>query len=283
MTSSPTVRRRRLGSELRRLRERAGKKIEEVAAFVECGTNTVSRYETGRGAVKLIYVEKMLEFYGIDDEARAALLTIARESRQKGWWQAYDDVLPPWFEVYVGLEEAASSLRVFEDVLIHGLLQTEAYARAVFRTTTPAHGDDEIERQVALRINRQKLLTRDTAPTAWFVLDEAVLRRPIADTPVMAAQLRHLISVARLPNVELQILPNTAGVHSAIRGPYVILGFPEQADPDVVYLEALTSAFYLERPAETETYTLVFDHLRAAALSPRDSLKLLAKVSKEMG
>jgi transcriptional regulator with XRE-family HTH domain len=279
---SPTVRRRRLALELRRLREAAGLTCEEVADHLECSASKISRVETGRVSVSPRDVRDMLELYGVPAEQRESLVQLARDSRQKGWWHAYSDAIMPQFATYLGLESAASEIRIYEVNLIPGLLQTEDYARAVIRAGAMNSPSEDVERRVALRMARQPALTRDNPPKIWSVLDEAALRRRVGGTELMRLQLEHLLAQAALPNVAVQVIPFTGGAHPAMGRPFVILVFPERVDTDVVYLEDLTSALYVEDVAEVDRYNVFFNHLRATALSFDDSAALVASVLKEM-
>jgi transcriptional regulator with XRE-family HTH domain len=277
---SPTVRRRRLGIELRRHREAAGLTIDRVAEILECSHSKISRIETGQVRATPRDVRDMLEIYGVQGEQREALIQIAREARQTGWWHAYGDVMKE--SSYVGLEAAAASIRTYEPLVVPGLFQTTEYARAVVRALGPKLRPEEVERQVELRMARQLMLTQDDPPAVWAVLDEAVLRRPVGEHGVMGEQLHHLTEAAALPTVTIQVLPFPAGEHAGMYGAFTILGFPEPADPDVVYIEHATGDLYLERAGEIQQYTLLFDHLRAAALAPDDSAAFLAALVKEL-
>ena len=279
---SPTVRRRRLAAELRRLREAARMTCEDVAEHLECSASKISRVETGRVSVSPRDVRDMLEFYGADPQQCDSLVQLARDSRQKGWWHAYSDTMQPWFATYVGLEAAASEIRNFEVDLIPGLLQTADYARAVIRSGSVSAVDEEIERGVALRMERQPLLTRDGPPQLWAVIDEAALRRRVGGDDVMRHQLDHLLELSSLPNVTIQVLPFGAGAHPAMGNPFAILGFPERADPDVVYVADLTSCLYVENIEEVDRHNLIFNHLRAAALPLSDTAAFIGSVRKEL-
>lgn len=277
--NSPTVRRRRLASELRRLREAAGFTIDEVGEKLECSASKISRIETGHVGVTPRDVRDMLELYTIDDDQREALVQLAREARKKGWWHAYNEVFTGAF---VGLESDASSLRAHQALLIPGLLQTEDYTRVVIRAIRPDHGEEEIERRVAARMTRQKLLSDAQPPEYWAIIDEAVLHRMVGGTEIMRAQLLRLLQMAVLPHVTLQVVPFGAGAHAGMEGPFLILGFPEQADPDVVYVENTTTGSYLEEPSDVYRYTLMFDHLRAAALNPTDTLLMVEQAANRL-
>lgn len=284
VVSGPTVQRRRLATELRRLREDADLTIERVAERLMCSPSKISRLETGRRTINPRDVRDLLDLYGVPDEDREALIDLAREARQKrGWWHAYADALPEWFETYVGLETEASSLRTFENHLMPGLLQTTEYARAVIEAVRPSVPPDEIERRVAARMTRQDILTRNNPLHLWAILDESVLRRMVGGRGVMRLQLDHLLDMGARPHVTVQVLPFEAGAHAAEASSFAMLSFPEPADPDAVYLEDLTSSLYLEKPEDLVRYTLVFDHLRGTALSDTDSAGLIRGVAKDLG
>ncbi len=276
MGHSPTVRRRRLAAELRRLRDQAKLTIEDVAEKLECSTSKISRMETGHVGVNPRDARELLRCYGVGDEQLEALVQLAREARTKGWWHAYNEVFTGAF---VGLEAEASSLRTFQALLVPGLLQTRDYMRAVIRAARPDATPADVDRRVQARLARQRLLTDPGPPRYWAVVDEAVLCRPVGGAAVMHAQLEWLVARAALPHMTIQVLPFSAGAHSGMDGPFVIMGFPGQADPDVAYVDNTTAGFYLEDPAEILRYTLLFDHLRAAALSPDDTLTRIAEAA----
>jgi transcriptional regulator with XRE-family HTH domain len=279
--NSPTVRRRRLALELRRLREAARLTCEEVAEHLECSASKISRVETGRVSVSPRDVRDMLELYGVPAGQRESLVQLARDSRQKGWWHAYSDTMQPQMATYIGLESAASEIRIYEVSLIPGLLQTEDYARAVIRAGMVNSPAEDIERRVALLMARQPAMVREDPPKIWAVLDEAALRRKVGGAGVMRLQLEHLLAQAALPNVAVQVIPFGGGAHPAMGRPFIILVFPERVDTDVVYLEDLTSALYLEDVAEVDRYNVFFNHLRATALSFDDSAAMITSVLKE--
>jgi transcriptional regulator with XRE-family HTH domain len=277
---SPTVRRRRLGLELRRLREQAGMTCEEVGRHQDCSGPRISRIETGHIGIRPGEVRELLDLYGVTDEAaRDALVSIARDARKRGWWRDYSDVLPAWFEARVGLEAEATTLKVYETHLVPGLLQTHDYARAVLKAGQPLARPEEIERQVELRLDRQRLLGRDDPPHLWIVLSEAVLRIRVGGVQVLHAQLKHLEDVSELPHVTIQILPFGSDAHGTTQGPCSILVFPEPADPDVVYLEYLTGCLFLEREEEVASYALAFEHLQVEALGAARSLELIRQAA----
>jgi transcriptional regulator with XRE-family HTH domain len=285
MTASigPTVRRRRLGTELRRLREARSIKLEEVAERLGVAASTLSRIETGKAPTRTAYLTGMLDLYGVQDPAmRQVLINIAREGHRKGWWAAWDDVLPTGFDVYVGLEAEAASVRAYESLVIHGLLQTEAYARVVSTAVRIRQTPDQIERLVALRMQRQEVVLRADPLQLWVILDEAVIRRTMGAPELMREQLSHLADASQWPNITLQVLPFSSGPHPCLNGPFAIIEFPERFDPDVVYTEGVAGQAYLERERDVRIRAEAFDLLRAAALSPADSTDLIIKLAREI-
>jgi transcriptional regulator with XRE-family HTH domain len=278
----PTVRRRRLGSELRRLRESQSIKLEEVAERLGLAPSTLSRIETGKAPTRTSYLNSMLELYGVDDPGqRQVLVEMAREGHRKGWWAVWDGVLPTGFGIYVGLEAEAASLRVYEAQVVHGLLQTEDYARAVMSTVRRRQTPEEIDRLVRLRMQRQDVLHRGDPLELWIILDEAVLRRMVGPSPIMREQLEHLYEASQWPNVTLQVLGFGSGLHPGMGGSFAIIEFPERFDPDVVYTEGVTGQAYIEeRDREVRARSEAFDLLRATALPPVDSALLIRSISE---
>jgi transcriptional regulator with XRE-family HTH domain len=275
---SPTIRRRRLGAELRRRRESAGVTIESVADKMECSASKISRIETGHTSATPRDVRDMLGIYGVAGDECEELVQIAREARQKGWWHPYSTVLTG---AYVGLEAAAESIRAYEQQVVPGLLQTEDYARAMIRAARPDITASEVERRVSVRMARQSLLTQDDRIDLWVVLDEAVVSRPVGGDAVMRAQLHRLVEAADLPNVTIQVLSFEAGAHAGMDGTFAILDFPEPGDPDVVFAENATGGLFLEKNDELRKYIFIFDHIRAAALRPEESVALIMKLAEE--
>ena len=283
MATGPTVRRRRLGTELRRLRDSAGYKLEEVAGMLGVAPSTLSRIETGKAPTKSAYLSQLLELYRVTDAGQRQLLVdMAREGHRKGWWAAYDDVLPSGLGVYVGLEAEASGLRSYEIGVVHGLLQTTDYARAVLRASAPRHTADQIERLVDLRMERQRRLDDDPPLDLWVIHDEAVIRRTVGGPAVMRHQLAHLLVAAGLPGVTLQVLPFDTGAHAGHDGPFSIVEFHDRADSEVVYVESTAGPIYLEKDRDIRASAEVFDRLRAAALRPEASLDLISKAAREL-
>jgi transcriptional regulator with XRE-family HTH domain len=279
----PTVLRRLLGAQLRRLRERQGISREEAGYAIRASGSKMSRLELGRVGFKGRDVADLLSLYGVTDEReRDALLRLAQDANTPGWWHRYGDVLPNWFETYVGLEEAATLVRTYEVQFIPGLLQTEDYARAVISMGNSAASSAEIEQRVSLRITRQKLLTRGDGPRLWAVVDEAALRRPIGGAKVMRGQIERLLEVTRLPGVILQVLPFRVGGHTAEAGAFTILRFPESDLPDVVYIEQLTSALYLDRREDVDGYMEAMERLCVLSARPSDTAEILSRILQEI-
>ncbi len=267
---------------MRRLRKESGKTREQVAEFVGCSPVTVTRIESGQSAPRVADAARMLELYGVTGDRREVLITLAREARRRGWWQQHSGGFPAWFEVYVGLEEEASEIRSYEPELIPGLLQTERYTRAVMLADVVVPPDEELDRRIAARMKRQERLDGEDAPKMWVVLNEAALRREVGGRETMQEQLRHLTDVSRPSKVVIQVLTYAAGAHPALDGAFVILRFPEPADPDVAYIQYRRGSLYLEEPSDVGYYAEVFDHLRARALGPDESRALIARVADEM-
>jgi transcriptional regulator with XRE-family HTH domain len=283
MTTGPTVRRRRLGTELRKLRESNGYKLEEVAAQLGVAPSTLSRIETGKAPTKSAYLGQMLEMYGVVDQAqRQVLVDMAREGHRKGWWAAYDDVLPSGFDIYVGLEAETAAIRGYEISVVHGLLQTPQYARAVLSEMFPRHSVEQIDRLVDLRIQRQRRFDDDPPLELWAILDEAVIRRPVGGQAVMRGQLEHLLKMTARPGLTLQILPFSCGAHAGHGGPFSILEFPNRTDSEVAHVESVGGYIYLEKDREVRLRVEAFDRLRAAALAPAASLELIARLAQEL-
>jgi hypothetical protein len=279
----PTVLRMLLGAQLRRLRETKGFSREDAGWEIRSSESKISRMELGRVGFKERDVADLLTLYGVaDEEERTALLALAQSANTPGWWHRYSDVLPGWFQSYVGLEAAASLIRTYEVQFVPGLLQTEEYARAVIvlghGTATPA----EIERRVRLRRDRQQVLARAELPRLWAVVDEAALRRPIGGRDVMRAQIEALMEVTRQPNVRLQVIPFTAGGHAAAGGAFTVLRFPDDDLPDVVYIEQLTSALYLDKREDVDDYAAAMDRLCIEAEPPTRTADILDRALKEL-
>ncbi|MDH6579741.1 helix-turn-helix transcriptional regulator [Kitasatospora sp. MAP5-34] len=276
------VRRILLGSQLRRLREGRGITREDAGYAIRASESKISRMELGRVSFKERDVADLLSLYGVTDTGeREALLGLVREANKSGWWHSFNDVLPNWFQTYVGLEEAAALIRTYEVQFIPGLLQSEEYARAIFAQTRPVISEEELERRLGLRMRRQKLLTEGQSPRLWAVIDEAALRRPVGGPEVMRAQVQYLIDVAEQTNVVIQVMPFRFGMHAGESGAFSILRFPEQDLADVVYLEQLTSALYLDKRDDVDAYVQVMERLCVDSLTPDRTIDLLTAILAE--
>ncbi|MEU1841707.1 helix-turn-helix domain-containing protein [Micromonospora chersina] len=283
-----TVPRRQLGRALRELRTQARMTLDGAADALQCSRQKMWRIETGLGAVRGLDVRAMCEMYGATRELTAALTGLARETKAKGWWHAYGDTIPDWFELYVGLESAAARLREHDDTLIPGLLQAPGYAAGVYQHRSGVT-DDEWERMVEMRLRRQALLRRRLPPPPRLdvMLSEAVLLRVVGGPAAMAEQLRHLAEVGRLPQVSIRVVPLAAGLHfGAVAGSFVMLDFPlgsrVEPEPSVVYSESLTGALYLDRKEELAAYGRIWASLDSLALDEGQSRQLIVKVSEEV-
>lgn len=281
---SPTVRHRRLTAEFRRLRSEAGLTRDDVAGRLDWHPTKITRIETGQWTrLNLRDVRDLLDIYGVTDEAqREAFIQLARDARQRGWWHSYGDVLPSEYSHFIGLEAEAASVRTYQQVLVPGLLQTEAYARAVIQAFRPSDSTEGIDRRVAVRHERQRRVTEERSLQLSAILGEGVVRQLVGDRQITAEQLRFLAQANDLPNVMVQVLPFSAGAHGAMVGSFEILGFPEPIDPDVIYLENMASALFLEEPDDVARYVQVFDYLRATALSPQASGDMLSSAAEEL-
>src|SRR6266487_2227752 len=281
-TTGSTVPRRQLGRYLRDLRSSQRLTVRAAAARLEWSEAKIWRIETGQVSLRSLDVEAMCRIYGATAELTEALMGLAKETKARGWWHAYGDVIPEGFDVYIGLEEAASSFRWYESELIPGLLQTERYARTLIEADNPGVDSAEIDRRVHLRLARQALLTRVTAPPQLFVvLNEATIRRPVGGDLVMAGQLRRLLESGELPNLSLRVMPFSSGLHYGIMsGPFVILRFPVNGDgratePPTVYVDGFTGALYLDKPGEIERYDRAFSDIWATSLDEAASRDLI--------
>ena len=279
-SGSPTVVRILLGARLRRLREASGISVNEAGFVVRGSPSKISRLENGRVSVKDRDIVDLLALYGVTDEAqREELRAMAARANSVGWWHDYSDILPSWFEEYVGLEEAATQIRGYEVQLVPGLLQTEDYARAV--TLLEYSNPKEINRRVSLRMTRQAILSRPAPASLWVVVDEAALRRPIGGSSVMRAQLKHLIAASQRSNVTIQVMPFKIGGHPAVAGPFSVLHFAESDLSDVVYLEQLASSQYHDKPDMVDKYLAVMERLCLDAATPADSIERLGAMLSE--
>jgi transcriptional regulator with XRE-family HTH domain len=284
-----TVPRRQLGRYLRNMRDEAGLTIKDAADRLEWSTTKIWRIETGQTSLRSLDVEAICRAYGAKTDMTQALMGLAKETKARGWWQAYGDAVPEWFDLFVGLEAAASRLAWYERDLVPGLFQTEDYARTLIREHNPDEDTAEVDRRVRLRMARQALVRRAIDPPAiQAALDESVLRRPIGGTEVMAGQLRHLAAEAELPNVAIRVVPRTAGFHPGVlTGPFVFLRFPlngggQESEPPTVYTDLYTGALYLDKPSEIERYGSAFAGIWASALDEAASARLIQQAAKEL-
>ncbi|MGH3687335.1 MAG: helix-turn-helix domain-containing protein [Pseudonocardiaceae bacterium] len=270
-----------LGNQLRQLREARGITTGAAGHAIRASHAKISRMELGRVGFKERDVADLLTLYGIIDEReRASFLALAQRANVPGWWHHYSDILPHWFETYLGLEQASAVIRTYEPQLVPGLLQTPEGARAVIQLGDPDASADDIERRVALRMKRQKVLTRSEAPNLWVVIDEAALWR-VEGRSALREQIQHLIDMSELPNITLQVMPFYSGVHAAVCGPFTILRFSEPDLPDIVYLEQLTGALYLDKREDVQHYLVVMDRLCIQAKSPVETIRFLRTTLKE--
>ncbi|WP_405084819.1 helix-turn-helix domain-containing protein [Microbispora sp. NBC_01389] len=277
--ASPTVRRRRLSAELIRLREQAGLSVEEAGRRLEWSRGRLNKMEANKWTrPDLGNIRALLDLYSVTDPVqREAVLTLARQSREKGWWANYQDV---WRGSLAGFEAEAALINTYEDLRVPGLLQTEDYATAMFKGGRVLE-DAQIRRRVEARMARQSVLREETPPTLWAVIDEAALSKTVGGSAVMRQQLRHLIDMSTKPNIYIQVLPDSAGAHAAMDGAFTVLNFPDRSDPSIVYIETATSDLYLETQEELERYSLIFDLVRSSALSPELSVAYLTTLIEQ--
>nr|WP_218888731.1 helix-turn-helix transcriptional regulator [Saccharopolyspora hordei] len=267
---------------MRRLREASGISREDAGDAIRGSGSKISRLELGRVGFKERDVADLLTLYGVtDDSERESFLELVRRSNEPGWWHRYNDLMPNWFQDYVGLEESASRIQTYEIQFVPGLLQTERYARAVATQGRPEFTEDELDRRVRLRMQRQKLFNQPKAPRVWAVIDESVLHRPIGGREVLREQIEHLIDVTSRPGITLQILPFELG-RSGAEGAFTILRFAEPELPDIVYLEHLCGALYLDKPDEVEVYSKVSHRLAVDAQTPEQTRKTLKAALKQV-
>jgi transcriptional regulator with XRE-family HTH domain len=277
----PTALRIVLGTQLRRLREARGITAAAAAQAIHASHAKISRMELGRVSLREPDVTRLLTLYGItDDQDRRALLTLVRQSNVPSWWHQYSDIVPNWFETYLGLEQASAVIRTYQPQLIPGLLQTPHVARTIIQLTQPHQSDDDIERRLTLWMTRQEILTQPGAPQLWAVMEEATLWR-VHGHSAMREQIQHLIEMAELPNITLQIIPIHSRAHPALGGQFTILRFSTPDLPDIVYLEQLTSALYLDKNEDVQHYLIIMDRLSVQANSPTETTKLLNNTLKK--
>ncbi|MGW0563089.1 helix-turn-helix domain-containing protein [Streptomyces sp. NPDC003016] len=277
---NPTVRRRRLGQELRRLRELKGMTAEEVAERLLVSQSKISRLENGRRSISQRDVRDLCGVYEVEDHRIVdSLMQMAKDSRQQGWWHAFGDIP---YSVYIGLETDAASLRVYDPQIVPGLLQTPRYAEALITGALPETAVNDVEKRVNVRLRRQeRILSAEQPLRLWAVIDEAALRRVVGDRQLMREQLEHLVEQSQFPHVTVQILPFDMGAHPGISGHYAILEFPDAADSSVVYIEGVTSDLYLEKANDVQKYSVMYEHLRAQALNVEASRQFIADIAKD--
>jgi transcriptional regulator with XRE-family HTH domain len=277
---NPTVRRRRLGQELRRLRERKGMTAEEVAERLLVSQSKISRLENGRRSISQRDVRDLCGVYEVDDQRVVdGLMQMAKDSRQQGWWHSFGDIP---YSVYIGLETDAASLRIYDPQVVPGLLQTRFYAEALITGALPETTQADIEKRVQVRMRRQERIQSTENPLRlWTVMDEAALRRKVGSPSLMRDQLEHLIEQSQLPHVTVQVIPFEMGAHPGLNGQYAILEFPDAADSSVVYIEGVTSDLYLEKSGDVQKYSVMYEHLRAQALNVEQSRDFISKIAKD--
>jgi transcriptional regulator with XRE-family HTH domain len=270
------LRRRRLATELRRLRERAGLTLEQAAEHSDLTKSTLSRMETAQIGSRPVVVRVLLSLYGTPGTEVEALLQLARDARRRGWWQAYSDVLTSQYADYISIEAEALAIRNYEPLFIPGLLQTEAYTREIITSAVTDMSDAEIDRRVGVRMARQRRLTESPCLDLWAIMDEAVLRRPTGTPATMQGQYKQLLEAGRLSNVTIQVLPLNVGAHPGMTGSFSVVESPEPTFPDIVYVDTVAGELYLESEVEARRVNMLFNHLRARALDPERSTALIA-------
>jgi transcriptional regulator with XRE-family HTH domain len=275
----PTVRRRLLGGELRRLREAVGYSLDDAAQILECDRSKISRIETGHRGMRPKELRELLTEYGVDEDRCYALAALVRHGTDRGWWQSYAHVLAEPYQDFIALEASAASMWTYEAQFVPGLLQTEEYARVIAGASLVREARSEQDQFVAVRMERQQVFLREKAPLQlWAILGEAALRQKVGGAEVMRAQLQRLLELHQgLPNITIQVLPFEVGAHAGNSGSFALLRFPEPADLGLVYMDSLAGGLYLEEPKDVERHTLVFEHLRASALPVQASIKLIEK------
>ncbi|ESP99421.1 helix-turn-helix domain-containing protein [Streptomyces sp. CHA1] len=279
---NPTVRRRRLGQELRRLRELKGMTAEQVAERLLVSQSKISRLENGRRSISQRDVRDLCGVYEVEDHRIVdSLMQMAKDSRQQGWWHSFGDIP---YSVYIGLETDAASLRAYDPQVVPGLLQTRPYAEALIRGAIPEISPADAEKRVQVRMRRQDRVSSPENPLRlWTVMDEAALHRAVGTPEVMKEQLEHLVQMSELPHVTVQVIPFSTGAHPGLNGQYAILEFPDSTDSSVVYIEGVTSDLYLEKSNDVQKYSVMYEHLRAQALNPEASRDYIAKMAREHG
>ncbi|MGI5269042.1 helix-turn-helix domain-containing protein [Nonomuraea sp. CA-218870] len=276
---SPSARQRRLAAVLRSLRKEKGMSRDAVAERMGCSAPTITRIEAALVGARIADVTMLLEIYEVPAHTREVLLQLARDARKRGWWDKLSDTIPEYFQSYVGLEEDASSISGYETEYVPGLFQTEEYGRAVIGAEPILPPEEEIAQNLSIRMKRQELLTSANPPEMWMVLNEAVIRREVGGKKAMQRQLRHLLELSWQNTINIQVLAFDSGVHPAMNGGFRIMKFPKPSDPDVVYVEYWRGSIYLEAPNDVNAYNRLFDHLRATALGPDETRRLIEQAA----
>jgi transcriptional regulator with XRE-family HTH domain len=279
---NPTVQRRRLGNALRRARESAGRTQEEAAERIDAASSKISRLELGQSGIKLTDLAILLDFYRVGEDRAQSMRELARAGRHRGRWSGYRNVVPDWFRQYMDLEAAAGEIRWYQPEVVPGILQTEAYIRAMNATAFPRPTEDELDRQVRVRLDRQAILDRADGPELGFILSESALRRQVGDADTMRQQLLHLAALGESPRVGLQVLPFDAPTYETASFGFIALRFDQDGASDVIYLEDYTDATYLDRPDAVRAYTRLWNRLQAAALGPVESRRLIVRTAHEV-
>jgi transcriptional regulator with XRE-family HTH domain len=280
---NPTIQRRRLGNALRRARERAGKTQEEAAELLDAAGSKISRLELGQSGIKLTDLALLLDLYGVTGDQAESMRDLARTGRHRGRWSGYRNVIPDWFRQYVDLEAEACEIRWYQPEVVPGILQVEAYIRAMNATAYPRPTEAELDRQVKVRLERQAMLDRTDSPELAFILSESALRRQIGGASIMCEQLAHLAVLGERPNIELQVMPFDAQTYETASFSFIILSFDHDGASNVIYLEDYTDAVYLDRPEAVRAYTRLWNRLQAAALGPVESRQLIVSTADELG
>ena len=279
----PTVRLRRLAAELRSLRQAAGLTREDAAEQTNINSATLYRIETAKARPQRRTLLTLLDKYGVTDPARrAALVDLSKQATQLGWLQAYESELPEEYTTYISFESEARSVRNYESLFVPGLLQTEGYTRAVVTASLPYATEEEIQQRVETRAQRQASITKADPLKLWAIVDEAALHREVGGPEVMTDQIRHLLDTARQPHITFQVLPYKVGAHAGMHGAFAVMDFPDAADPELVYIENMAGAMYLEKEADVRRYAEMFDQLRAAALNVADSRAMISKLIEKV-
>ncbi|MFI0468671.1 helix-turn-helix domain-containing protein [Saccharopolyspora sp. 5N102] len=277
----PNVRRRQLGAMLRQLRQDSGKTVKDAAAWLGMGESNVSKIEKAKQAIKVQTVRALCQLYDVDESKAGYLAKLAEESNQRGWWSQYRETVPDWFRQFIGLEADAADIWNYEAEFIPGLLQTAGYVRALFRATRPGMSDDEIERQVTLRRERQERIDGNHPPRLHFFLNEAMIRRPVGDVDTIREQFERLIEASKAGHIILRILPFSAGPHPAMTGSFAMMRFPEEDAPAFVYIEHERGASYQEEPGDTERFAVIVAELERLSLSPEESREMLSEAANQ--